>query len=503
MTNLRISRQFPCLHQAGGKGCRWRQVGVWKSCIVLLFWAAVAVAAPATTFNTLVSFHGTNGDEPEFVTLVQGTDGNLYGTTSFGGTNGEGTVFKITPAGTLTTLYSFCSQTGCTDGFNPYAGLVQATNGNFYGTTGSGGANGFGGTVFEITPAGTLTTLYSFCSQPSCTDGELPEARLVEATNGVLYGTTLDGGAYGVGTVFKITTTGKLTTVYSFCSQPGCTDGYDPYAGLVQATNGNLYGTTGSGGDNASGTIFEITPAGKLTTLYSFCSQTNCSDGTFPHAGLVQGSSGNLYGTTEYGGASNDGTVFKITLAGKLTTLYSFCSQTSCTDGEFPQDGLVQATSGNFYGTAEGGGASNDGTIFEITPAGKLTTVYSFCSQASCTDGSLPFGGLAQATSGEFYGTTHGGGANGDGTVFSLSVRLGPFVETLPGAAAVGAEVQILGTNLHGATAVTFNGTPATFTVRSASLIMTHVPTGATTGTVQVTLPSGTLSSNVAFRVLP
>jgi uncharacterized repeat protein (TIGR03803 family) len=161
--------------------------------------------------------------------------------TTSGGANGAGTIFKLTPGGTLTTLYSFCSQAGCPDGESPYneAGLVQATNGDFYGTTGSGGANG-NGTIFKITPSGTLTTLYSFCSQAGCTDGSYPGAPVIQATDGDFYGTTSSDGANHGGTVFKITPSGTLTTLYSFCSQAGCTDGNAPQGALVQATNGDF-----------------------------------------------------------------------------------------------------------------------------------------------------------------------------------------------------------------------------------------------------------------------
>jgi uncharacterized repeat protein (TIGR03803 family) len=461
----------------------------------------------------LFSFNYTDGAYSE-AELVQATNGNLYGTTGGGGANGNyGTVFKITPSGTLTTLYSFCSQSGCTDGSNPYAGVVQATNGDFYGTTGYGGANCAPtgcGTIFKMTPSGTLTTLYSFCSQSGCTDGEYPFGALVQATNGNLYGTTRFGGANGnYGTVFKITPGGTLTTLYSFCSQSGCTDGAYSEAELVQATNGNLYGTTGGGGANGNyGTVFKITPGGTLTTLYSFCSQSGCTDGYFPNTPLVQATNGDLYGTTYGGGANgNYGTVFKIAPGGTLTTLYSFCSQSGCTDGDSSWAGLVQATNGNLYGTTYGGGANGYGTVFQITPGGTLTTLYSFCSQSGCTDGDSSLAGLVQDTNGDLYGTTWEGGANdvgcsqGCGTVFRLSVGLGPFVETRPTSGKVGKFVEILGSDLTGATRVTFNGTAAKFTVVSPSLITTTVPTGATTGKVRVVTPSGTLSSNVPFRV--
>jgi uncharacterized repeat protein (TIGR03803 family) len=227
------------------------------------------------------------------------------------------------------------------------------------------------GTVFKVTPSGTLTTLYSFCAQTNRTDGDAPNG-LIQATNGDFYGTTYEGGANvgagafgnGGGTVFKITLSGTLTTLYSFCSQSGCTDGEYPVAGLVQATNGDLYGTTEFGGANACppfngcGTVFKITPSGTLTTLYSFCSQSGCTDGANPSAGLVQATNGDFYGTTGLGGASNDGMVFKITPSGAVTTLYSFCSQggSGCTDGVGPTAGLVQDTNGDLYGTESAGG---------------------------------------------------------------------------------------------------------------------------------------------------
>ena len=462
-----------------------------RACAVLALCAATAMALPAQTFTSLFSFGGNLGG-PQ-AGLVQATNGEFYGTAN--------AVFKITSTGTLTWLFRFDGA----DGLPPVAGLIQATNRDFYGTTYAGGANlnifGLGaGTIFKITPSGTLTTLYSFCSQSGCTDGSNPQGGLVQATNGDFYGTTALGGAYGAGgTVFKITPGGTLTTLYSFCALVSCPDGYSP-AGLVQATNGDFYGTTYGGGAHEGGTIFKITPSGALTTLYSFCAQSGCIDGEFPQAAPVQATNGNFYGTTSGGGANgNYGTVFEITPSGALTTLYSFCSQSGCTDGTDPVAGLVQATNGNFYGTTEDGGANgNYGTVFEIAPSGALTTLHSFDG----ADGEGP-GALVQATDGNFYGTTGGGGASGDGTVFSLSIGLGPFVETQPTFGEVGQFREILGTDLTGATSVSFNGTAAAFSVMSPSLIAARIPAGATSGTVQVVTPSGTLSSNVPFRVVP
>ena len=475
---------------------------------VFLVCATMAIALQAQTFTTLQSFDNTDGKYPD-AGLVQATDGNLYGTTYGGGAKNDGTVFRITPSGTLTRLYSFCSKTGCKDGAGPNASLVQATDGNLYGTTTYGGANN-GGEVFKITLSGIQTVLYSFCSKTSCTDGWKPYAGLVQGTDGNFYGTTVVGGTGscldGCGTVFKITPSGALTTQHNFDS----TDGKNPYAGLVQATDGNFYGTTFYGGAHGEGEVFKITPSGIQTVLYSFCSIRYCPDGFNPYAGLVQGIDGNFYGTTYYGGNNNVcgsfhcGTVFKITPSGMRTTVYNFCSKSGCTDGHAPYAGLVQGTDGNFYGTTVVGGTGSAcqfgcGVVFKVTPSGTLTTLHSFDK----TDGFNPFVGLAQDTNGKFYGTAYYGGADSDGTVFSLSVGLGPFVETQPTSGKEGAAVKILGTNLTGATSVTFNGTAAVFGVVSSSEIMTIVPAGATTGKVKVVTPLGTLSSNVPFRVLP
>jgi uncharacterized repeat protein (TIGR03803 family) len=288
--------------------------------------------------------------------------GTSTGQPSYGGSrtnypcdffHGCGTVFKITPSGTLTTLYSFCSQNECPDGDWPTAGLVQATNGDLYGTN--------VGTVFKITPSGTLTTY--IC--PQCI---FPQAPLIQATNGDLYGASA--------AIFKITLDGTVTTLSSLSG--------DSFGGLVQAANGDFYGTTAYGGNDACpsgcGTIFKITPGGTLTTLYSFCSQSEsgCPDGAEPYGGLVQATNGDFYGTTSSGGANDNceglnhplpgcGTIFKITPSGTLTTLYSFCSQSGCTDGQDPYGGLIQDTNGKFYGTTVLGGANGAGAVFSLS----------------------------------------------------------------------------------------------------------------------------------------
>lgn len=521
------------------------KVSSWKIGFLLCAFYLLTglVASAQVTFTTLYSFcsqtNCTDGAQP-VAALIQGSDGNLYGTTYVGGasgwgTNGGGTVFKITTGGELTTLYSFREvDSSWPNGLEPLGALVLATNGDFYGTTSAGGAYApppvfeGGGTVFKITSTGSLTTLYSFCAQTNCADGASPHAGLVQATNSDLYGTTWNGGANSncivgflptCGTIFKITPGGAFTNLYSFCAQVGCPDGEDPASSLIQATSGDLYGTTPAGGTSPDGgTIFKITPGGTLTTLYDFCSLPACADGAQPGsygAGLVQGADGNFYGTTSVGGNCTTynglgyGTIFKLTPAGKLTTLHSF-GNPSCgdpEDGTYPNPGLIQATDGNFYGTTQGSnnsGAPDSGTVFKITPGGTLTTLYYFCSLTDCADGAFPFTGVVQGTDGNFLGTTYEGGANGlfYGTVFKLSVDLEPFVETNPTSGAAGTKVTILGNNLTGTTSVTFNGTAATFTVNSTgTAITTTVPNGATTGYVKVTRPSGILTSNVKFRV--
>jgi len=486
--------------------------------IVFLFCIGAASTASAQTFKTLADFSGSNGSSPLFMSLVQGSDGNSYGTTQTGGTHGFGTVFKVTPNGALTTLYSFCAQTNCTDGVYPLFGLILATDGNFYGATSGGGATFAGcynnagcGTVFKITQPGVLTTLHSF----SGLDGDSPNG-LIQAADGNFYSTTSYGGAtvniacynnLGCGTVFKVTPKGTLTTIYNFCSLTNCADGDAPNPGVVQGNNGSFYGTTLAGGTGCSsgcGTVFAVTSAGMLTTLHNFADTG--IDGGYPLSSLVQASSGNFYGTTSAGGANQQGTIFEVTPSGTTTTLHSFCALTNCADGSVPSAGLIQATDGKFYGTTSGGGANSSGTAFKVTSTGVVTTLYSFCAQSGCTDGSAPFPGLFQATNGTFYGTTTSGGTStactgGCGTVFSIAAGLGPFVETLPQSGKVGTKVIVLGNNLSTTTTVTFNGTTAIFKVVSNTEITTTVPTGATSGKVQVITSHGTLNGNVTFRV--
>ena len=390
------------------------------------------IVSYAQEFSVITNFGGANGNGPA-AGLVQGPDGNFYGTTINGGIGdgsdmclppygGCGTVFTATPDGTVTTLYSFCSQANCSDGSYPSATLVRGPDGNYYGTTVQGGINSYGtsyGTVFRITPTGTFAQLYSFCAQRYCPDGFWPVNGLVLASDGNFYGTTDGGGAYDGGTVFKITPSGSLTTIYSFCATRGCPDGSAPQAALLQAADGNLYGTTWGGGTANDGTVFRITLGGALTTLYSF----NGQDGMGPQAALIQATDGNFYGTTEEGGVQNNncgsngcGTVFKITPTGALTTIYTF----SGPDGGLAVAGLLQAKDGDLYGTTWNGGAYSVGTVFKLTTSGRLTTLHNFTG----FDGEAQLGVLLQATDGNLYGTSGAGGLSNAGTIFKLTYPL-------------------------------------------------------------------------------
>ncbi len=463
-------------------------------------------------FTTLATFNGQNGAYPE-VSFVQGRNGNLFGTT--GPPPFQGTIFELNRTGDVADTFHFCdyppSEIGCPDGNWPEAGLIRGSNGNLYGTTAYGGVHG-SGTAFMITEEGRLTTLHDF----DIADGAVPQAPLLLATDGNFYGTTSSGGSgYACsegarcGTAFKMTPEGEVTTLHSFCVRENCPDGWLPWAGLVQASDGNFYGMASAGGNTTGicspdgcGTIFKISLAGNFTTIYTFCSQSDCADGFSPTTALMQGTDSNLYGTTVAGGMYGNGTIFKLNLSGTFTTLYSFCSQPECQDGGNPDAQLIQATDGNFYGTTQDGGPNaGRGTIFSLTPSGVLTTLYTFCT-SDCLDGENPVGGLLQATDGNFYGVTPGGGVNGVGTAFRLSNGLGPLVTLEIPFAKIGQSGGILGQGLTETTAVALNSVPTTFEIVSDNYLRLTIPAGATSGYVTVTTPKGVLTSNQPLEII-
>ena len=378
-----------------------------------------ALTATAQTEKILHSFgSGTDGQTP-YAHLID-VNGTLYGTTYYGGTNGDGTVFSFDLATHAeTTLYSFCGRQYCADGANPNASLIDV-NGMLYGTTYNGGVNDYG-TVFALNPStGAETVLYSFCSQQNCTDGENPEVSLIEMKD-KLYGTTPHGGTNGYGTVFAIDpTTGTETVLYSFCSAKNCADGYDPGSSLIHV-NGILYGTTEAGGTANGGTVYTFDPRTRVeTVLYSFCQQQYCADGGEPIGNVINVGS-TLYGTTFTGGAHNSGELYSLNLTtGAEQVVYSFCSQGGgdCTDGDKPNASVVNVR-GTLYGTTFGGG-DGDGTVFAFDPiTGTETVLYSFCAQSNCTDGASPWASVIRSKGG-LYGTTAGGGAHNDGTMFVI-----------------------------------------------------------------------------------
>jgi uncharacterized repeat protein (TIGR03803 family) len=373
-------------------------------------------AASAQTYTILHQFGtmtGSDGSEPYFVHLIQASDGDFYGTTEYGGTNTVGTVFKITPTGSLTVLYEFKTN-AVNDGEFPEAGVVQGSDGNFYGTAYAGGSN-FDGTVFKMTPAGVVTNLHTFTGRP---DGSTPFSQLIQGADGFFYGTTSAGGARGYGSVFKIDTTGDLTIVYSFTNG---LDGSDPYAGVFQGSDGNFYGTTEYGGSTncfgeGCGVVYKVTSAGTLTSLHQFGSTTE--DGENPIGGIVEGYDGNYYGATFDGGTNGQGTVYRITSAGVLTNLYQFGALAY--DGLNPRASLVQKSDGYLYGTTfEGGTNGNAGTLYKIGLTGGLTYVHDFDGVPG--DGVFLDASPTEGYDGNLYGTTEMGGTNEEGVVYKVS----------------------------------------------------------------------------------
>jgi uncharacterized repeat protein (TIGR03803 family) len=310
--------------------------------------------------SILYSFAGKPDGAYPNAAPVFDSSGNLYVTTQYGGSYGHGAIFQLSPSGAPAVLYSF---TGGNDGESPFGALIISGD-MLYGTSSGGGAYGYG-TVFEVTTSGQLTTLYSFHGGA---DGWDPICTLLMDAQGNLYGTTPDGGS-GYGTVFELTPSGVETVLYSFS---GGTDGNGPNGGLV-LYNGNLYGTTADGGSSGHGTVFEVTPSGTETVIYSFAGGT---DGSAPVAPLIVGNNGVLYGTTTQAGSSDYGVVFSITTSGAETVLHTFTGPSS--DGAFAWGPLVLDASGNLYGTTEQGGAYNGGIIFEITPSGAESVLYNF-----------------------------------------------------------------------------------------------------------------------------
>lgn len=382
---------------------------------------AIAVACAAGKTTILYSFAGGATGSVPLAGLVMDGSGNLYGTTQQGGQHAHGTAFKLSTSGTETVLHSFGDKGN--DGQDPQAPLIIDSAGNLYGATLQGGAHD-DGAIFKVATDDTETVLYSFGSGRS--DGQNPGAGLVMDSAGNLYGTTEIGGAYGAGTVFELSAAGAETVLHSFLALGLGSDGQNPQAPLVMDGAGNLYGTTPNGGAGMAGTVFKLSANGTSTVLYSFGS-TATTDGRTPYAGVIVDSAGNLYGTTADGGATGsgpgDGVVYSLSAAGKEAILYSFGGTAG--DGVNPYAGLVRDSAGNLFGTTKAGGAYGSGgprrggTAFKLSPAGTETILYSF-GAGGASDGNSPQGTLIMDGAGNLYGTTSGGGAHGDGTVFKI-----------------------------------------------------------------------------------
>lgn len=386
--------------------------------------------------------------------LIQGRDGNFYGTTFNGGLSGNGTVFVLMPQGVVTILHNFGDGNVTNDGLHPRAALIQGSgiDTNFYGTTSTGGTNGMG-VIFTITPQGTVTILHNFGDSTvldtlgnAATDGVSPAAALTPGTDGKFYGVTLSGGSNTTGVAFSMTPQGIVTILHNFGDGTVSNDGLNPTSALIQGSGSDtaFYGTTPGGGANNRGTVFKMTLQGAVTILHSFGGSAvqldggTAIDGTFPIAGLIQGSDGNFYGTTSNGGANNTGTVFQMTPQGAVTILHSFGG---ATDGTFPVGGLTQGSDGALYGTTSGGGSRGNGTAFKVTLQGVETLLHHFGDGTAINpdhsiamDGTIPAAGLTLGSDGNFYGAATGGGTGPsinssplpDGTLFKIALAPPP-----------------------------------------------------------------------------
>ena len=448
----------------------------------ILIYAMLFLGLRATTsFAQYTDIHdfdcfkeGCNPGNPGI--LAQGRDGNLYGS------NGS-RLFKITPTGSYTTLYTFNQTFG---NLPERGGLTLGTDGNFYGTTLTGGTLN-AGTIFKVTftPSGAqFTVLHNFSGG---SDGANPVAPPIQGADGTFYGTTMGGQTPRA---YKITPSGSFTPLGSL---PGLSS-----APLIQAQDGNFYGTTNSVGVccSFSDTVFKLTTGGKVTVVYKF----DGTHGSVPYGGLVQGSDGNFYGSASSGGKYNGGVVFKLTAGGSITVLYNFNPQGS--NGFAPVAGLVLATDGKFYGTTQFGGqagGAGGGVLFCITALGAYAVLYRFDN----THGSTPLATPMQHTNGEIYGLAEAGGNGGGGVVYRFNHGLKPFVKLMTKSGKAGQSVEILGQGLTGTTKVIFGAGSASFTVVSGTYMTAVVPVTGTTGSVKVTTPSGILTSNQIFKVIP
>jgi uncharacterized repeat protein (TIGR03803 family) len=393
------------------------------ACIAIFGLFAVTPVLAGDTYKVLHRFNGADGEMPQS-SLVLDALGNLYGTTAFGGKFETGNVFQLVPDGsggwTEHVLHNFCSAPGCADGENPSGSLIFDSAGNLYGTTSDGGSSENGGVAFRLSPGAdgkwTEEVLYDFCATQNCPDGEAPVAGLIFDAAGNLYGTTTELGPHGYGTVFQLVpgSNGTWTenVLHSFCALSGCADGAWPFGDLVIDADGNLYGTTLSGGAYSNGncslgrcgTVFELTPTENGEWTYQVIHSFNYHDGANPTAGLIFDAHGDLYGAAGRGGPSGSGVVFELTPgaggAWTETVLHPFFYR-----GGGEVSTLVFDPAGNLCGTATGGGTDDAGIVFRLSPGqnGKWTeTVLHSFKHGS---GYAPEAGVVLDSSGNLYGT--------------------------------------------------------------------------------------------------
>jgi uncharacterized repeat protein (TIGR03803 family) len=459
-----------------------------SACATLLLALAVfGTAIPARaqiTYTDLHDFNPSSGDPHGFseAQLAQGRDGFFYAESQGGGT-GNGTVFKISFSGTPTIIHSFDG----TDGSNANGGMTLNTDGNLYGNTYSGGSFG-NGVAFKVTPAGHETVLHNFANTG---DGANPANSFVRSATGLnitlLYATTNDSAAE---TVYQIMPAGALKTLQTFTAADGVSGGQ-----LTLGSDGLIYGGMNEGGMFGSGTAFKMTTKGAITVLHNF----DGTDGNQAAPGMVEMSPGTFFGTTELGGTTGDGTAYLLTSSGTFSVLHNF---SSATDGHQALT-LTLATDGNAYGVAvSGGGSLNCGTIFELNATGAFSVLHNFDNTHGCNPTG---GYLTQGTDGKLYGLASNGGAFGSGVFFCLDLGLNPFAILMNTSGKEGSTVEILGQGFSKTSSVVqFGGVAATkIVVTGSTYILATVPAGALTGRVIVITGATTLPSSRTFSVLP
>jgi uncharacterized repeat protein (TIGR03803 family) len=401
----------------GGRSRR-RAPGLLTTLLGLACLAAMSVAASAQTTEVVLHVFCSLADCADGASPTSGvildSAGNLYG--------GAMVVYELAPSWQETVLSSFCPGYDCANGASPEVS-ARDSEGNLYGAAGFGGAH-LDGVVYKLTASGQETVLYSFCSLANCADGSAPAAGPILDSEGNLYGTVSQGGAHeNAGVVYKVTPFGHETVLYNFCSLANCADGGTPLAGLTFDSEGNLYGVTSAGGAHSAGVVYKLTPSGQITVLYTFCSLANCADGSDPVGSLIFDSEGNLYGATNVGGAHGAGVVYELSASGSETVLYDFCSLEDCADGSGPRSGVISDSDGNLYGTTQYGGENvtsnkpkktGNGLVYKVGTSGNETVLYSFGGAVSGASG------LVRDSAGNLYGTTEYGGGHGDGIVFKL-----------------------------------------------------------------------------------